>query len=347
MNEIITDIIYFRRSLPFAPSRMQILYIEDEYHVGINTFIREHHDALRSAFARIGYDFCYLPLLPERINNVELIRYFTPYQSDIVQQASFTNDYLNTYVKRGTDLSPAFIWYNFDKTTTRYWTFSAVRLVGEEGNLHPFIESFIAYLKKEEKERYIYRFCCTTPICSISEEDEYADNNFSEEVHKLMEDVRCKLDKLRQSGVSEMALRTLLCPTIKLSRLQITASCCVLLPDYGNLEIRMTPLVKAVFFLFLRHPEGIVFKRLPDYRAELLAIYSHLTGRLSNEQVYQSIVDVTDPCKNSINEKCARIREAFIREFDEQLAGYYYVTGERGKAKRICLPRHLVVWENR
>ena len=35
----------------------------------------------------------------------------------------------------------------------------------------------------------------------------------------------------------------------------------------------MTPIVKAVYFLFLRHPEGILFKELIDYRDELDMIY--------------------------------------------------------------------------
>lgn len=48
---------------------------------------------------------------------------------------------------------------------------------------------------------------------------------------------------------------------------------------------------------------------------------------------------------NSINEKCARIRAAFIKEFDHHLAKYYVVTGERGEAKKITLPRDLVIWE--
>lgn len=33
-----------------------------------------------------------------------------------------------------------------------------------------------------------------------------------------------------------------------------------------------------------------------------------------------SIEDVTNPLLNSINEKCARIRSAFVKEFDESLA---------------------------
>ena len=109
--------------------------------------------------------------------------------------------------------------------------------------------------------------------------------------------------------------------------------------------IKMEPLVKAIFLLFLKHPEGIIFKHLPDYRQELIDIYKNLRPYGLNERSLQSIEDVTNPFLNSINEKCARIRAAFLKKFDEYLAKNYYITGERGEAKKIALPRELVTWE--
>jgi len=103
--------------------------------------------------------------------------------------------------------------------------------------------------------------------------------------------------------------------------------------------------VKAVYLLFLKHPEGILFKGLTDYREELLDIYKKLKPTGLNKKTIQSIDDVTNPLLNSINEKCARIRSAFVKEFDEALAKNYFVTGERGEVKKISLPRDLVVWE--
>jgi hypothetical protein len=107
----------------------------------------------------------------------------------------------------------------------------------------------------------------------------------------------------------------------------------------------MEPLVKAVYLLFLKHPEGILFKGLTDYREEMLDIYKKLKPMGLNKRTIQSIEDVTNPLLNSINEKCARIRSAFVKEFDESLAKNYFVTGERGEAKKIALPRDLVNWE--
>ena len=65
-------------------------------------------------------------------------------------------------------------------------------------------------------------------------------------------------------------------------------------------------------------------------------------GRTKQEQ---SIRDVTNPCNNSINEKCARIREAFVQNFDDRLAKNYYITGKRGEAKRIVLDKSMIIWD--
>jgi hypothetical protein len=130
-----------------------------------------------------------------------------------------------------------------------------------------------------------------------------------------------------------------------LSRLVITKDMRIILPDYNNMEIRMEPINKAVYLLFLRHPEGIIFKHLPDYRKELAEIYQMIKPLGLNDRAIRSIEDVTNPCLNSINEKCARIRGAFVSQFDEKLANKYYILGLRGEAKKIELPRDLVVWE--
>ena len=161
----------------------------------------------------------------------------------------------------------------------------------------------------------------------------------------LLEDMDVRVQKLRNKGLNEWTFRGLFKTKAQLSRLIITKDYRILLPDYNNIEVKMEPLVKAVYLLFLKHPEGILFKGLTDYRDELLDIYKKLKPVGLNKRTIQSIEDVTNPLLNSINEKCARIRSAFVKEFDESLAKNYFVTGERGEAKKIALPRDLVNWE--
>ena len=161
----------------------------------------------------------------------------------------------------------------------------------------------------------------------------------------LLEDMDVRVQKLRNKGLNEWTFRGLFKTKAQLSRLIITKDYRILLPDYNNIEVKMEPLVKAVYLLFLKHPEGILFKGLTDYREELLDIYKKLKPMGLNKRTIQSIEDVTNPLLNSINEKCARIRSAFVKEFDESLAKNYFVTGERGEAKKIALPRDLLIWE--
>ena len=131
---------------------------------------------------------------------------------------------------------------------------------------------------------------------------------------------------------------------IKLSMLTIAKDGTILLSDYQK-EIKMEPIVKAVYLLFLKHPEGIAFKYLPDYRKELTDLYQIIKPFGLTERAIRSIEDVTNPLLNSINEKCSRIRAAFLPEVDSSLLEQYIVTGKGGEAKKISLPRDLVTWE--
>ena len=175
-----------------------------------------------------------------------------------------------------------------------------------------------------------------------------ADATFQSESRKIISEILDRVKLLKQHGISEDVLISLLQSQGEepLSRLRIDGNYRIWLPQYHDMEVKMTPLVKAVYLLFLSHPEGIVFKELPDYRKELENIYCNVlhAEHLDASQL-ESICKLTDPFNNSINEKCARIREAFLRLFDEHLAQNYIVNGNRGEAKRIPLDRSLVFWD--
>jgi hypothetical protein len=149
---------------------------------------------------------------------------------------------------------------------------------------------------------------------------------------------------LREYGMNETEIISKLFQRPSLPQLFISRNYRIFLGEEHK-EVHLEPLVKAVFLLFLKHPEGINFKDLPDYREELTRIYDKIRPWGLTDSALQSIEDVTNPCLNSINEKCARIRGAFISQFDESIAKHYFINGWRGEAKKIDLPRNLVVWE--
>lgn len=162
---------------------------------------------------------------------------------------------------------------------------------------------------------------------------------FNDVLDRYYEGKRCEKTMSRLGGREEKTKNI-----IKLTRLTITKDCVIMLTDYQK-EVKMEPIVKAVYFLFLNHPEGIPFKHLPDHRKELTDIYQKIKPLGLNERVIRSIEDVTNPLLNSINEKCSRVKAAFQSEIPTSLIDYYIIAGKSGEAKKIALPRELVIWE--
>ena len=160
----------------------------------------------------------------------------------------------------------------------------------------------------------------------------------------LLAEVKEKVQMLKELGMSDGEIVSSFRISQPLKKLVIGKNYRLFL-DEERKEVHMEPLVKAVYLLFLKHPEGIVFKDLPDYRMELADIYNKVRPWGLNERALRSIEDVTNPLLNSINEKCARIRKVFATILDSSVEEHYYIRGTRGKAKCIDLPREMVVWE--
>lgn len=128
-------------------------------------------------------------------------------------------------------------------------------------------------------------------------------------------------------------------------KIVVTEDYRILIPDRFDMEIRMRPLVKTVFLLFLRHPEGIRFRELSKYREEMLRLYKAISNRGSLDNMEKSIDRLIDPSDNSINEKVSVLTETLSRYFPGPGALYYSVRGAAGQVKRISLDRCLVEWK--
>ena len=184
-------------------------------------------------------------------------------------------------------------------------------------------------------------------------DEEEADERFDYDIQQMLDEVREKVDTLRTRGVSDAIISRYVRRNDSPSRLLITEDLRIFLPDYQNKEVKLEPLNKAVFLFFLRHEEGFRFKELSDHVRELSAIYQSVRQKKneieklmgSTMPTPKNIAELTNPLSNSINEKCTRIKEAFLLLMHEDLACNYYIDGPRSERKRIKLPRYLVEWE--
>ena len=156
---------------------------------------------------------------------------------------------------------------------------------------------------------------------------------------------------LKAIGVSVLEQLRIEAAREKLSRLVITEDYRFVLADY-NKEVELQPVHKAVYLLFLNHPEGIEFKRLADHRQELLDLYMKTARWMDKEKIEESVDKLVNPLDNAINEKCSRIKKVFLDLMDEYRANYYIISSHTQKhiagrvwyerLKVITLPRELV-----
>lgn len=343
-------------------SPKELVYIASEEDKILTELFETRPEVLEGWGQMIGFHIIYLPLLIKKLKDKRVLQYRAPYLNDVeLSEITIGNDFLLQYLENPSDkekIKQGFIRTEDihrgsdgkDKATNRFYPLSSKSGEPLADQLHKIGKQIS--LEKGRYDRYLegqtqsYDDWGDTESPSVN----YADDNYSQEeqektINELMEEVRERINKLRQRGIAEYLLEQLIHPDNRLSRLVITKNWRILLPDYNNMEIKMEPLVKAVYILFLRHPEGIAFKQLPDYREELTRIYNQIKSSGLTERAIQSIEDVTNPMLNSINEKCARIRAAFVGQFDDYMAKSYYVAGQRGDAKKIALPRNLVEWE--
>ena len=172
------------------------------------------------------------------------------------------------------------------------------------------------------------------------------------------------IEQLQAEGRNDLLLKAIGVPLLeelrieaakgRLSRLVITEDYRFILEDYHK-EVELQPVHKAVYLLFLAHPEGIEFKRLADYREELTRYYMATAKIMDKEKVMESVDHLIDPLDNAINEKCSRIKKVFLGLMDEYTASYYIISSHTQKhiagssriwyerLKVITLPRELVV----
>ena len=115
--------------------------------------------------------------------------------------------------------------------------------------------------------------------------------------------------------------------------------------DPNGPMLQLRPLVKTLFILFLRHPEGILLKQRDSFRAELEEIYSTINPNIFREDVKARIARLVDLEDNSFSEKASVLNARLEELLPEGIAGEYQIQGYNGCPRKIALNPLLVHWE--
>ncbi|MDG5799230.1 hypothetical protein QA597_02515 [Marinilabiliaceae bacterium ANBcel2] len=331
-----------------------IVYIESEYHPQINQFILENYAEILKSFESVGYGFICFPVISnsliKKINTREFCDYHYPYLNE---------NELNELKSNLGNINTDFFY-------SKLFADSDYKAAVKPGLIRKTSESEFEYLKiatvKPEDFYsclgiFVNRLNLSIPRYKIAPNEFNdlslnADYSFSIEANKLAKEIQDKIDLLKTHGYEQLVSNIILGKTQAtelhypaVSRLFISQDYRIYLTDYNNAEIELTPLPKTVFLFFLNHPEGVMFKFLSEYKEELINIYRQVSQREDKDEMDSSINDLVNPLSNSINEKCSRIKEAFVKQFSDDIARNYYIRGERGEPKKINIDRQMVQCE--
>lgn len=370
-------------NLPFKPDKSQVIYVESLYDEQANRFITDNYHELRQWFEYRGYEFIYLPMLFKDDELKRKVLYYAPYlETKIVADKSLRSSYLLNFLSSshlGEAVKPSILFG--PERCGDEWLFQAcelplsgvaskdiLQLVDAVSSGTLFVNESCAMsdnvlmnyqpsseprssmsIESDEKRSARKRSFFSKMVDRIQGElfeddvEEYAP--LRDEVAEILESLENNVKKLRLQGVTLSAIHEFIDKQEPLSPLVITEDLRIFLPAYNNIEIELSAQRKALYFLFLNHPEGIVLQHLEEYHKELMNYYKQTNGGVVTPRMEESIKKLETYGNNQLNVVITRVREAFCSKFDERLARHYFISGERGQAYKIGLPQALIRWE--
>lgn len=320
------------------------IYYEQYYDENINNYIRRYYEGMVSLFRTSTEDitFVYFPILLENIK--ESIHYNNP-GVDIGDVACDSPEAFYQIITENIVYNPTThpmilitdyynsVGYPSEKLGETEMSCFFIEL--EYINELQFSLVLQEHSKQFARDYGVYYSLKPQPQKDIAD---------TQSIDKIAKEIQVRISKLYAMGVSEYVISKIVSlPKPKLSSLIITEDFHIFLPDYNNMEINMPTLSKVLYFFYLNHPEGVLFKELRNHKNELYEIYRTISPSEDMEKMKKSIEDIVDSTKNSVNEKCSRIKAAFVSQFNDNIAKQYYITGYAGEAKKIELDRMLIV----
>jgi hypothetical protein len=359
-----------------------VIYFEKEQNISFNLYIRNNFDLIEDQFATLGLKFIYLPFLTQSIAEINtVLEYYLPSLSYIQVQDKLLSDYKEKIIGQMTkhtsseirsiilkeefvpdsmDYSEVLALVNyqgcansgllcFDPMTCVIGE-SDIFIKSEQNKEYSFyFNDVIAYLKqlREEEEDFDYMPFCPLPVVDYTEQ-------LDESAKEVISSIEAKLSELKDSGQL-----LFLIPILKnllekqsqsinlnsISRLEVNYHNRILLP-YFKKEVELSYLTKAVYFLFLKHPEGINLKELGNYQKELLSIYTSVSNQLDYDKMVKSVEDVVNLETKAIYTHLSRIKSAYYKIMDESFAKYYIVSGNGEEDRKVLFDTTSIVWDS-
>ncbi len=114
----------------------------------------------------------------------------------------------------------------------------------------------------------------------------------------------------------------------------------------GGMQIPFRPLVRAMFILFLKHPEGIILKDRARFQEDLEDIYKAIAPNVDADDRRRRVQKLTNLEDNAFSENLSILNTTLDRIIPLSQVHNLKVQGNNGYPRRILLSPLLVHWEN-
>jgi hypothetical protein len=358
-----------------------VIYFEREQNKELNLFIRKNYEELKTKFALIELNFIFLPFLTESSKNIEqIIAYYFPqlnyYQIPEEVSKIYNEKVLKHFINKGIDdltqildkdnFVPSEIDSNELLNLVDYigsiksgllffnMHFGAIGVSDffyskSSQNYELFFDDVLSYLKPEQEDLALVDLMIGNflPFSDLTDQ-------LDDDAKEVIKDLENRLTELKDNGQLLFLIPILKDLLNKQSQKIDFNSISKMEIDYQNKiqllyfkkEVELSHLTKSIYFLFLKHPEGINLKELVNFKKELLTIYTSVSNQLDFDKMTKSIDDVINLETKAIYTHLSRIKSAFYKIMDASFAKYYIISGSGEEDRKVLFNTFSITWNN-
>ena len=124
---------------------------------------------------------------------------------------------------------------------------------------------------------------------------------------------------------------------LKPSRVMLNNKKKFLLPEFGNVEFKFSPLRKAIYKLFLENKKGFYFTEFPDCMERLLENYTFFQSNKTKKSLEETMRLVCDPFSDRMHEEISKINAEITLKLGDKTAHFYKILGARNEKRRVLV----------
>ena len=162
-----------------------------------------------------------------------------------------------------------------------------------------------------------------------------------EDAASIVAQIRNLLGQLRTKGATEQDIDSLLSEQ-QPGRAYINTQGMLVLPDEGGVQIRLTPMERTLYILFLRYPQGINADELWRYWDELCKIYGSQTVYDDINLIEDAVEGICDEEKVTWYTNVSRIKRKIIDRLGKRAAEQYIIRRSEDGLDRISAQALMV-----